>query len=109
MSDPFSVTIFGTSPRFLTEIHNRGIHPRTSTPGPPACVYHNDIESETVDLSPFASLRILFSTGSVLTAPMFEWTQGAFGGSVHIASSSGGTDICSCCEYKLLLMLKLVV
>ncbi|OCB88499.1 acetoacetyl-CoA synthetase [Sanghuangporus baumii] len=70
------VTVWGTSPRFLTEIHARGIHP--------------------LDLASFESLRILFSTGSVLTAPMFEWTQHAFGEGIHIASSSGGTDICSC-------------
>ncbi|KAL5479092.1 hypothetical protein ACEPAI_2380 [Sanghuangporus weigelae] len=70
------VTVWGTSPRFLTEIHARGIHP--------------------LNLASFESLRILFSTGSVLTAPMFEWTQHAFGEGVHIASSSGGTDICGC-------------
>ncbi|KAL5520210.1 hypothetical protein ACEPAG_9423 [Sanghuangporus baumii] len=70
------VTVWGTSPRFLTEIHARGIHP--------------------LNLASFESLRILFSTGSVLTAPMFEWTQHAFGDDVHITSNSGGTDICSC-------------
>ncbi|EJD05262.1 acetoacetyl-CoA synthetase [Fomitiporia mediterranea MF3/22] len=68
------ITVFGTSPRFLSELHSRGIHP--------------------LDLAPFDSLRILFSTGSVLTAPMFEWTQHAFGENVHVLSGSGGTDIC---------------
>ncbi|THH05067.1 hypothetical protein EW145_g5069 [Phellinidium pouzarii] len=70
------VTVFGTSPRFLSEVQSRNIHP--------------------LSLAPFDSLRAILSTGSVLTAPMFEWTQRAFGPSVHIASSSGGTDICGC-------------
>ncbi|PSR79238.1 hypothetical protein PHLCEN_2v7096 [Hermanssonia centrifuga] len=69
------VTILGTGPRFLTEVQSNGIEP--------------------LKLASFDSLRVIMSTGAVLTAPMFEWTQEAFGPSVHIASVSGGTDICS--------------
>lgn len=51
--------------------------------------------------APFDSLRMIFSTGSVLTAQQFEWTQLAFNPTVHIASSSGGTDICGGCKSVL--------
>lgn len=69
------VTILGTGPRFLSEVKGQGLQPK--------------------DLFPFASLRTVFSTGSVLTAPMYEWAQEAFGERMHIMSASGGTDICS--------------
>ncbi|KAF8199906.1 acetoacetate-CoA ligase [Mycena galopus ATCC 62051] len=69
------VTVFGTSPRYLTEIRNQGINP--------------------LDVGTFKSLRTLSSTGAVLTSPMFSWTQKAFGGNIHLASACGGTDICS--------------
>ncbi|KLO17840.1 acetoacetyl-CoA synthetase [Schizopora paradoxa] len=72
--DKRGVSVLGISPRFLTEVQGRGIHP--------------------LDLAPFDCLRAVFSTGAVLTPPMFEFAQQAFGPNVHIASGSGGTDIC---------------
>ncbi|THH03812.1 hypothetical protein EW146_g10337, partial [Bondarzewia mesenterica] len=69
------ITLLGTSPRFLAEVQGRGIHP--------------------LDLGRFEALRTIASTGAVLTAPMFEWVQSAFGPDKHIVSSSGGTDICA--------------
>ncbi|EPQ56899.1 acetoacetate-CoA ligase [Gloeophyllum trabeum ATCC 11539] len=69
------VTIFGTSPRFLTEVQARGILPS--------------------QLASFPSLRALMSTGAPLTPPMFEWAQAAFRKDVFLTSPSGGTDICS--------------
>lgn len=63
-------------------------------------------------LASFESLRILFCTGAVLTAPMFEWTQNAFGGRIHLISGSGGTDICTGCEYHIfspLIILKYIL
>ncbi|KZT22581.1 acetoacetate-CoA ligase [Neolentinus lepideus HHB14362 ss-1] len=69
------VTIFGTSPRFLTEVQARGLVPSR--------------------LAPFPSLRVLMSTGAPLNPPMFEWAQEAFRKDVYLASPSGGTDICS--------------
>jgi len=69
------VTVLGTGPRFLSEVKGQGLRPR--------------------ELFPFDSLHTVFSTGSVLTAPMFEWTQEAFGEHIHLVSASGGTDICS--------------
>ncbi|KAJ8521842.1 hypothetical protein ONZ45_g1525 [Pleurotus djamor] len=69
------VSIWGTSPRFLTEVAGRGIDP--------------------LKLASFESLRAISSTGAVLTPPMFEWTQKTFGSHVHLSSPSGGTDICA--------------
>lgn len=63
---------------------------------------HNEtrcLTSEIVEVAPFESLRGLFSTGAVLTPPMFEWTQKVFGERVHVISSSGGTDICGACKH----------
>ncbi|KAF7357784.1 Acetoacetyl-CoA synthetase [Mycena venus] len=72
------VSVFGTGPRFLVEIRNQRINP--------------------LDIGPFKALHTVSSTGSVLTSPMFAWTQKAFGGNIHLTSSCGGTDICSACE-----------
>lgn len=69
------VTTFGTGPRFLAEIQGLGIKPH--------------------DIGPFEALKCLSSTGAVLTSPMFEWAQQAFGDHVFLVSSCGGTDICA--------------
>ncbi|KAF9042189.1 acetoacetyl-CoA synthetase [Panaeolus papilionaceus] len=69
------VTAWGNSPRFLAEIQRHGINP--------------------LQVAPFESLRTMMVTGAIYTAPMFEWTQAAFGPRIHIACVSGGTDICS--------------
>lgn len=53
----------------------------------------------SVRLGSFDTLRTIFSAGAVLTAPMFEWVQQAFGSRIHIASGTGGTDICGGCEF----------
>ncbi|KZT10799.1 acetoacetate-CoA ligase [Laetiporus sulphureus 93-53] len=68
------VTVFGTSPRFLSEVQGKGIEPST--------------------IAPFDALRTVGSTGSVLAPAMFEWAQKAFNPDVHLVSFSGGTDIC---------------
>jgi len=67
------VTVFGTSPRFLTEVQLRGIKP--------------------FEIGSFEALRGTTVTGAVLTAPLMEWAHEAFGGKLHIGSSSGGTDV----------------
>ncbi|OJA20068.1 hypothetical protein AZE42_02485 [Rhizopogon vesiculosus] len=69
------VTVFGTSPRFLTELQLRGIKP--------------------LEIGSFAALREMTVTGAVLTAPLMEWVHEAFGRKLHIGSSSGGTDVCA--------------
>ncbi|KAH8093865.1 acetoacetate-CoA ligase [Cristinia sonorae] len=69
------VTYFGTSPRWMAELRGQGIKP--------------------LEVASFDSLKNMFITGAVLTPPMFEWTQQAFGPDVHLISGSGGTDICA--------------
>ena len=55
-----------------------------------------------VDLGRFEALRTIASTGAVLTSPMFEWAQDAFGKDVHVASGCGGTDVCTGCRLLFL-------
>ncbi|KAF5322148.1 hypothetical protein D9619_001457 [Psilocybe cf. subviscida] len=69
------ITIWGTSPRYLAEIQGRGIKPR-----------------EVANLEAIHTMKV---TGAIFTPPMFEWTQQTFGKHVHLASVSGGTDICA--------------
>ncbi|KAJ7646856.1 acetoacetyl-CoA synthetase [Roridomyces roridus] len=69
------VTMLGTSPRFLAEVQGKGIKP--------------------LELASFEALKTMCVTGAVLTSPMFRWTQQAFGEKVQLASTSGGTDICT--------------
>ncbi|KII92555.1 hypothetical protein PLICRDRAFT_37325 [Plicaturopsis crispa FD-325 SS-3] len=71
--DDQQVSMFGTSPRFLAEVQGKGITPS--------------------ELATFESLRILASTGAVLTPPVFEWAQQAFRRNLHLVSHSGGTDV----------------
>ncbi|KAK0476711.1 acetoacetyl-CoA synthetase [Armillaria novae-zelandiae] len=63
-----NVTLFGTSPRFLSEIR--------------------------MELAPFEALATILVTGAPLTPSLFRWTQEVFGSAVHLFSTSGGTDIC---------------
>ncbi|KAJ6002542.1 acetoacetyl-synthase [Penicillium sp. IBT 35674x] len=68
------VTVFGTSPRYLSEIRSRNIVPRKQ--------YSLD------------KLRIVTSTGSVLSTDLYEWFYGhGFPQKTQLISMSGGTDI----------------
>jgi acetoacetyl-CoA synthetase len=49
--------------------------------------------SENLDL---AQLRMIGSTGSVLSPESFEYVYKSIKADVHLASLSGGTDICGC-------------
>lgn len=69
-----NVTLFGTSPRFLSEIQSQGIKP--------------------LELAPFEALASILVTGAPLTPSLFTWSQEVFGSAVHLFSTSGGTDIC---------------
>ena len=72
--DREKVTMLGTSPRWLGEMQKRGIVPQ-----------------DVVDLS---SLRVLASTGMVLSEPLFKWIyENGFPATVHLENISGGTDI----------------
>jgi acetoacetyl-CoA synthetase len=68
------VTKLGTSPRWMHEMQKNGIVPK-----------------DVVDLS---SLKIVTSTGMVLSDQLFEWFYDVgFPRSVHLANISGGTDL----------------
>jgi len=69
------ITHFGTSARYIDACLKEGLTPKNS-----------------LDLS---NLRTIFSTGSPLTPPSFDYVYQNIG-NVHLASISGGTDICAC-------------
>ena len=70
------ITVFGTSPKFLG-----------------ACQKENLKPGELYDLS---RLRTVLSTGSPLEAGQFRYVYEAIKSDLHLASISGGTDICGC-------------
>ena len=69
-------TLFGTSAKFIDSAKNAGIAP---------------IESH--DLS---TVRSLLSTGSPLVPEAFDYVYERIKPDIHLASISGGTDICGC-------------
>jgi acetoacetyl-CoA synthetase len=71
-----SVSIFGTSAKWITLSEKSGSVPR-----------------ETHELS---TLRAILSTGSPLTAPGFDYVYEKVKADVRLSSISGGTDIISC-------------
>jgi acetoacetyl-CoA synthetase len=72
--DEFGITLFGTSAKFLDTARKAGV-------------------AATGEL---ASLRTITSTGSPLRAGAFEYVYRDLSSDVHLASISGGTDICGC-------------
>ena len=70
------ISIFGTSPKFLTMIQKSGLIPK-----------------ESFDLS---SLKIILSTGSPLSIENFKWVYENVKNDLQLSSISGGTDIVSC-------------
>ena len=76
IAERYRVTLFGTSAKFLDSARKAGLTPR-----------------ETHDLS---SLRTICSTGSPLVADGFHYVYDAIATNVHLASISGGTDLCGC-------------
>lgn len=70
------VTMLGTSPRWMAELQKNKISPR--------------------DVADLSKLRIVQSTGMVLSDQLFEWFYDvAFPTQVHLGNISGGTDIVS--------------
>jgi acetoacetyl-CoA synthetase len=70
------ITIFGTSPKFITVCEKAGLVPKNE-----------------FDLS---SLKTILSTGSPLTEENSEWIYKNVKGDIQLSSISGGTDIISC-------------
>ncbi len=71
-----TMTIFGTSAKFIDAVKKAGLRPRDSH-----------------DLT---SVRMLTSTGSPLAPENFDFVYEAIKPDIHLASISGGTDIVSC-------------
>lgn len=69
------ITVFGTSPKFLSLCEKSNVEPRK---------YNLD------------SLRTILSTGSPLSEENFNWVYNQVKADVQLSSISGGTDIISC-------------
>jgi acetoacetyl-CoA synthetase len=74
--DELGITFFGTSAKYIDASRKAGVIPR-----------------ETHDLG---TLRTIASTGSPLVAEGFEYVYTSVKADLHLASISGGTDICGC-------------
>lgn len=70
------INAFGTSPKFLGACQKAGLRP--------------------VDEYSLNDLRLICSTGSPLSAELFEWAYDAVKSDLQLSSISGGTDIISC-------------
>jgi acetoacetyl-CoA synthetase len=76
IADEEGITIFGTSAKFIDGVRKTGWRPR--------------------DTHRLTSIRTLLSTGSPLASDSFEFVYDAIKPDLHLASISGGTDICGC-------------
>ena len=76
LTDAEGITLFGTSAAFLEATAKRGLTPRRT---------HR-----------LESLRTITSTGSPLSPEGFEYVYSKVKADVHLASISGGTDLCGC-------------
>jgi acetoacetyl-CoA synthetase len=76
LADEVDLTLFGTSARFIDALHKAEVRPR--------------------DTHSLTALRTITSTGSPLSADGFRYVYDAIKPDVHLASISGGTDLCGC-------------
>ncbi|MCG7586982.1 acetoacetate--CoA ligase [Photobacterium sp. OFAV2-7] len=76
MAEQESVTLFGTSAKYLEALEKQGYQPASN----------HDL----------LSLNTLCSTGSVLAPEQFDYVYQAIKSDLQLASISGGTDICGC-------------
>jgi acetoacetyl-CoA synthetase len=70
------ITIFGTSPKYLTSIEKSGLIPK--------------------DKFNLRKLKTILSTGSPLSEDNFKWVYKNIKSDLQLSSISGGTDIISC-------------
>ena len=75
-ADAADMTIFGTSAKYIDSVRKTGWRAKKT---------HK-----------LASLRTMMSTGSPLSAENFDFVYEAIKSDIHLASISGGTDICGC-------------
>ncbi len=76
LADRHDVTLFGVSAKYLDGVRQAGLQPRRS---------HR-----------LAYLRTMCSTGSPLAPETFAWVYADVKADLHLASISGGTDLCGC-------------
>ncbi|KAJ7228657.1 acetoacetyl-CoA synthetase [Mycena pura] len=74
LTDDLKISIFGTSAKYIDQL-SKGYKPRE---------YHN-----------LSSLRQIYSTGSPLSAELFDYVYKHIHPNVLLGSITGGTDICS--------------
>ena len=74
--DQAGITLFGTSARYIDSLRKAGVSPRRT---------HR-----------LSTLRTICSTGSPLSPDGFEYIYNEVKADVHLASISGGTDLCGC-------------
>ncbi len=74
--DQENITLLGVSAKYVDSVRKAQLNPRRS---------HQ-----------LQSLRTICSTGSPLSPEGFSWVYEAVKGDVHLASISGGTDLCAC-------------
>ncbi len=76
LAEAEGVTLLGVSAKYIDSVMKTGLRP-----------------GEAFDLS---GLRTICSTGSPLSHEGFSWVYDAISADVHLASISGGTDLCGC-------------
>jgi acetoacetyl-CoA synthetase len=76
VADRYDATLLGVSAKYIDAVMKAGARPR--------------------DRFSFGSLRTICSTGSPLSPEAFAWIYDAVADDVHLASISGGTDLCGC-------------
>ncbi len=74
--DSERITVFGTSAKYIDACSKAGLEPK---------------KTHSLD-----SLRAVLSTGSALLPESFDYIYDAWKPDIHLASVSGGTDICAC-------------
>jgi len=70
------LTLLGVSAKYIDSVHKAGVRP--------------------IDSHDLSALRTVCSTGSPLGEEGFRWVYEAMKPDVHLASISGGTDLCAC-------------
>ncbi len=75
-ADAVKIDFFGTSAKWIDSVKKAGLRPR--------------------DTHKLSSVRMIGSTGSPLAPESFDFVYEAIRPDVHLASLSGGTDLCSC-------------
>jgi acetoacetyl-CoA synthetase len=76
LADAEGMTVFGTSAKYIDAVRKTGWRPG--------------------DTHKLAALRTMCSTGSPLAPESFDFVYAAIKPDLHLASISGGTDICGC-------------